>query len=303
MRKSLLILLVFLAACNSKNPEITVQDETVTQEEELQENVIKENDEKEEVTIPEPEKEDTPPKEEKTKEVEQKVEQGIGVIQEEHKIKAPVNTSGHNAEKDLLTGQLSYAKSEHFTKVDAKYCNKTIYLQNATYAAFLEMAKAAKKDGVKFTIISGARNFNHQKSIWERKWNKSTIQNPEERALDILKYSSMPMTSRHHWGTDLDLNSLNNSYFTSGQGLKVYQWLQKNAADYGFCQVYTNKSQNGRTGYNMEKWHWSYMPLSSKYLKKYNQLISYEDYNGFQGSETATTLQVIDNYVNGVGCE
>ena len=38
----------------------------------------------------------------------------------------------------------------------------------------------------------------------------------------------MPSTSRHHWGTDLDLNNLNNSYFTSGKGKKIYKGSEKN---------------------------------------------------------------------------
>ena len=51
----------------------------------------------------------------------------------------------------------------------------------------------------------------------------------------------MPSTSRHHWGTDIDLNSLNNSYFSSGKGLKEYDWLTTNANHYGFYQVYTDE--------------------------------------------------------------
>ncbi|MFM9004881.1 MAG: D-alanyl-D-alanine carboxypeptidase family protein [Flavobacteriales bacterium] len=40
-----------------------------------------------------------------------------------------------------------------------------------------------------------------------------------------MKFSSMPGTSRHHWGTDIDLNSVEPSYFLSGKGLLIYQWL------------------------------------------------------------------------------
>ena len=44
---------------------------------------------------------------------------------------------------------------------------------------------------------------------------------------EIMKYSSMPSTSRHHWGTDIDLNSLENSYFEKGEGKKYsIGWLQ-----------------------------------------------------------------------------
>ncbi len=109
----------------------------------------------------------------------------------------------------------------------------------------------------------------------------------------------MPTSSRHHWGTDMDLNNLNNTYFEKGTGLKLYNWLLEHAKTYGFNQVYTSKI-NGRTGYNMEKWHWSYMPLSEKYLTFYNENISYKDITGFKGSEQAKTIDVIKNYVNGI---
>ena len=109
----------------------------------------------------------------------------------------------------------------------------------------------------------------------------------------------MPSTSRHHWGTDLDINSLSNSYFTEGKGKKEYNWLQKNASKFGFYQVYTSK-ENGRKGYNEEKWHWTYLPLSSKYLNYYNAHISLNDISGFKGSEFAKELNIIKNYVNGI---
>ena len=109
----------------------------------------------------------------------------------------------------------------------------------------------------------------------------------------------MPSTSRHHWGTDIDLNNLNNSYFERGVGAKEYQWLKENAKNYGFHQVYTSK-ENGRTGYNMEKQHWSYMSLANQYLAFYNSNISYHDITGFKGSEMEEELSVIKEFVNGI---
>lgn len=132
-----------------------------------------------------------------------------------------------------------------------------------------------------------------------KKWNEHKNIEPIERAKKILEYSSMPSTSRHHWGTDIDINSLDNSYFTKGKGKKEYEWLVKNANDFGFYQVYTNKN-NGRKGYNMEKWHWSYLPLANKYLNYYNKNIKYKDIKGFNGSKFAKKLNIIKDYVNGV---
>ena len=109
----------------------------------------------------------------------------------------------------------------------------------------------------------------------------------------------MPSTSRHHWGTDLDLNSLENSFFERGDGLRIYQWLKTHAAEYGFCQPYTSKT-SGRKGYEEEKWHWSYVPLSGQFLEEYNKKVTYKDIKGFAGSSVAPSIDVIRNYVNGV---
>jgi LAS superfamily LD-carboxypeptidase LdcB len=116
----------------------------------------------------------------------------------------------------------------------------------------------------------------------------------------ILTYSSMPSTSRHHWGTDIDINCVEGKYFESGKGLKEYNWLCENASKFGFCQVYTSKKNSNRTGYEMEKWHWSYLPVASKNLENFNKLIKYSDIKGFKGSNLAPKVKSIENYVNGI---
>jgi len=201
---------------------------------------------------------------------------------------------------DYVTGQFDFKTHDDFTEVDPQDANKEVYLHRETYEAFRAMADSAKKDGVSLIIVSGTRNFASQKSIWDRKWNASAASTDLGKAMDILEYSSMPMTSRHHWGTDIDINNLNNSYFEEGQGKKEYDWLTENANDFGFYQPYSDKSLNGRTGYNEEKWHWSYLPLASKYLMYYNRHITNEDIVGFEGSELAKEIDMVKNYVNGV---
>ena len=88
----------------------------------------------------------------------------------------------------------------------------------------------------------------------------------------------------------------------TAKGLKTYQWLQSHANSFGFYQVYTNKN-NGRTGYNEEKWHWSFVPLASKYLEFYNSNIKTEDISEFEGSHLAKDLRIIEDYVNGIPTE
>lgn len=212
---------------------------------------------------------------------------------------------------EYLTGKFNPNKDKAFTEVDPEYTSRTgIFLQEEVYKEFIKMFYAAKNDGVNLKIISGTRNFNYQKTIWEQKWNGSrlvdgknlanTVKDPVERATLILKYSSMPGTSRHHWGTDVDLNSMENKYFETTEGKKLYNWLCLNAHKYGFCQPFNALGDNRKTGYQEERWHWSYMPLSKIFLKKYEKKITYADITGFSGSQTATDIGVIKNYVMSV---
>lgn len=216
---------------------------------------------------------------------------------------------------DELVGRFEPGKHEGFAPIERKYTTKSgIYMRKDAYEAFKAMHAAAKAEGVDLVIISATRNFSSQKGIWENKWTgqtlvdgKSLVQShpdPQQRALKILNYSSMPGTSRHHWGTDIDMNSLTNTYFESGKGKVIYDWLVANAATYGFCQPYSPKGTNRPNGYNEEKWHWSYMPISSEYLVQYKESVTYDQITGFKGSETAKMIDVIPNYVVGIapGC-
>jgi hypothetical protein len=84
--------------------------------------------------------------------------------------------------------------------------------------------------------------------------------------------------------------------------LKIYQWLTTHGAKYGFCQPYTSKAA-GRTGYEEEKWHWSYWPLSKELLNAYVKSVHYSDIKGFKGSKTAKSINAIEKYVQGIGCK
>jgi hypothetical protein len=172
------------------------------------------------------------------------------------------------------------------------------------------MAQAAKADGIELRVLSAFRSFEDQRRIWEDKWTgvtrveggrlPETVPDPERRALKILEYSSMPGTSRHHWGTEFDLNSLESRFFLSGEGRGIHEWLTAHGPQFGFCQVYSPKGPDRPNGYNTEEWHWSYMPLSSRFLSDYLSKVTPETIQGFKGSETARGIDVIGRYVQGV---
>lgn len=219
-------------------------------------------------------------------------------------------------EKEFTTAYLmgKFEPSTHpdFTTIPSKYRDEEIrYIRKDVLEAFVKMYEAAAKDGVFLKIRSATRNFDNQKRIWENKWTGKTIlednvnaardiSDDVVRAKKILQYSSMPGTSRHHWGTDMDFNSFDNKWFESGEGLKIYQWLSTQAAQYGFCQPYTKHGTDRNTGYNEEKWHWTYMPISKQLTELAASSLTNDMISGFLGSETAKEIDVAQNYILGI---
>lgn len=211
---------------------------------------------------------------------------------------------------DYLMGKFNPAEHELFSLIPDRLSSSKMYLRKEALAAFQKMHAAAQKEGIQLTIISATRPFHHQKGIWEGKWKGNrqvdgkllspTVKDTAGRAKKILRWSSMPGTSRHHWGTDIDINNLNNSYFEAGRGEKEYKWLKKHAADYGFCQVYSPIGKKRPYGYQEEKWHWSYLPIAQKLTRAYKDMIRDKDIKGFAGAESASKIKVVERYVLGI---
>ena len=212
---------------------------------------------------------------------------------------------------DYLMGKFEPAKDTAFTLVDSRYADREgLYLRKDVYHAFLQMYEAALKENIKLIIRSATRNFEYQKKIWEDKWDgvvplesrkrANIISDEALRAQEILKYSAMPGSSRHHWGTDIDLNAFNNRYFEKGQGLVIYTWLQNHAGTFEFCQPYSSKGASRPNGYEEEKWHWSYLPISGQLTALAENNLKDSMIFGFKGAEQAQNLKIVNNYVLGI---
>lgn len=211
---------------------------------------------------------------------------------------------------DYITGHFDPVQHEDFMTIPSTYADRAgLLLHKETWAAYQQLYTAAKTAGHQLVIKSATRNFDYQKGIWERKWTGETtlsdgtkasdINSEVDRAKKILLYSSMPGTSRHHWGTDIDINSFDNGYFAQGAGGALYDWMIAHAAEYGFCQPYTNKS-GGRTGYEEERWHWTYTPLSRPLTAYAQQHMKDEMISGFMGSEVAPQVGMVAQYILGI---
>ena len=200
--------------------------------------------------------------------------------------------------KEILLGKFEPSQDSNFIIIPNNMADKNnMYCHKETFKAYIAMRDSALKDSITLTIVSATRNFDKQKQIWERKW-KNTQGNDINKIHTIMRYSSMPGTSRHHWGTDLDFISVETDYWTHGEGLRTYNWLCTNAHKYGFFQPYT--ADPTRTGYAEERWHWSYTPLSKPYLDAYKQKITAEDIIGFSGSYLVDSLNIIESHVFGI---
>jgi LAS superfamily LD-carboxypeptidase LdcB len=93
--------------------------------------------------------------------------------------------------------------------------------------AFRSMARAAQKSGVQVAIRSGFRSHDEQKQLYARYrkgWGN---------------LAARPGYSNHQSGKAVDI------YIDD---YKVYEWLKKNAAKYGF-----------RRTVRREAWHWEYV--------------------------------------------
>lgn len=217
--------------------------------------------------------------------------------------------------KNYLTGHFEPSERKNFRAIPKAYSisGYKMYLRQEVLDAFIKMQAEAAKDGVDLKVASATRNFTYQKNLWNNKWSGVTlvdgknlaksIQDEQDRFKKILEYSAVPGTSRHHWGTDIDINDSNPEYFDTPKGIEVYSWLTKNAPLFGFCQPYTKKDNNRMTGYNEEKWHWSYLPIAIELTQEYKKLIKDSDLSGFLGDKYAPNFDLINNYVLSINPE
>ena len=148
--------------------------------------------------------------------------------------------------------------------------------------AFEKMKVAALKDGINIEVVSAYRSFQKQKSIFENKYKRYTQEGltPIKAVEKIIEYSTIPGTSRHHWGTDIDIIDANypkpksvlkeGNFYDNGPYCKLKEWMDRHSEFYGFYEVYTKNPK--RKGFKYEPWHFSYAPVSIPMLEAYQKL-------------------------------
>jgi len=169
--------------------------------------------------------------------------------------------------------------------------NSSVGIHRAMQSDYKKMVTAASQDGIDIAIVSGFRDFDRQLSIWNRKVSgQLPVYDKEQNKVDlstltekqalyaILLYSALPGTSRHHWGTDIDVYSP--SALKTGQTLQLqaweyepegpfsdlHNWLLSHAKTFGFYHPYDLY----RGGVSAEPWHLSYHPIAQQYQAQFD---------------------------------
>jgi LAS superfamily LD-carboxypeptidase LdcB len=181
----------------------------------------------------------------------------------------------------LSIAQLTGRDDSHLVEVDSGH-----RLQPDAAAAFQRLRVAARAAGFELAIASSYRSYARQSLIWNGKARGERPVHDEAGApLDIrnlsaaarlhaiLRFSALPGTSRHHWGTDLDVydaKAVPAGYSVQltpaevapgGPFDALHRWLDERMAAHaseGFYRPYARD----RGGVAPERWHLSFAPLS-----------------------------------------
>lgn len=168
--------------------------------------------------------------------------------------------------------------------IDFNNCERPIH--NKLLPALLELKYAAKLNGFNLQVVSGYRSFDRQLDIWNEKAKgmRPVLDANEyplivnrlskrDLVLAILRWSALPGTSRHHWGTEIDV--IDAAVLDKGQSFELtmqetqeggifaefHLWLNEclNRETFGFFRPYSADCG----GVSPEPWHLSYAPCAN----------------------------------------
>lgn len=186
----------------------------------------------------------------------------------------------------LSPAQLTGCNSSHLVELQPGFL-----LHPAVLPAWHAMAAAAALDGIELQPVSTFRSFQQQAKIWQQKCDgERPVYDLQQQPVDvsqltgwhkleaILLYSALPGSSRHHWGTELDVYDAASArthhhqpqldpteYQAGGIFALAGEWLRSEARKFDFFLPY----QRYQGGVAAEPWHLSYQPLAESCLATY----------------------------------
>lgn len=179
----------------------------------------------------------------------------------------------------MTPAQLTGRNADHIVEVAQPRCQ----LHAGVQRAFLDLLRAGRGAGLDIVPASAFRSFERQLQIWNGKFTGERgvlddagrpVNMPlldDDRRIDaILRFSALPGTSRHHWGTDVDLfdrrampqgyrvQLVGAEYAPGGPFEKLHDWLARHADKFGFFKPYRGE----RSAVAPEPWHWSFAAIA-----------------------------------------
>lgn len=109
--------------------------------------------------------------------------------------------------------------------------------------ALAALQNAAAKDGLSIFVVSGYRSYYDQEIVYAGWVSRDGVEKADT-------YSSRAGHSDHQTGYTFDLNSLDQSFAYTKEGI----WLAEHCAEYGFIIRYP-EGKEAYTGYIYEPWH------------------------------------------------
>jgi LAS superfamily LD-carboxypeptidase LdcB len=196
--------------------------------------------------------------------------------------------------------------------------HNNIGLHSDVLKPWQQLVCAAHTAGFDLALASGFRSFDRQQFIWDAKVsgqrvilddNSCVLELMSLSTLDkinsIMRWSALPGTSRHHWGTDIDiydraavpenycLQLVAEEYTDNGPFAPMSRWLKDylNKADSpAFIFPYINDNN----GIMPEPWHLSYLPVARQYQEAWSLKLLQDILHKSDILEKATVLSTID---------
>jgi D-alanyl-D-alanine carboxypeptidase len=163
----------------------------------------------------------------------------------------PATTQNNNT--DEVLGHLVYAEAPESELVPISADGRQ-RMRKVAAQKYQEMVAAARSAGVILTPISGFRSAKEQVQLFFGV-SAQRNQTPAQRAA----LSAPPGRSEHHTGYAVDIGdgtvpatNLNENF----ENTKAFQWLQTNAARFGFEMSFPKDNPQG---VSYEPWHWRFV--------------------------------------------
>ena len=225
---------------------------------------------------------------------------------------------------DILTGLTDRHLVDVALSQNSRAQNSILVHQKAL-TPFLDLKTEAAKQGFDMCICSGFRSFERQMLIWNQKLlgerpvidelgdaiNISQL-DPWQQIQAVLRWSALPGTSRHHWGSDFDIydaNAMPQGYQIQlttdeceGEGVfaPMHEWLsgvfiKGQEHSKGFYRPYAVD----RGGVSPEPWHISYAPISNSCAQQLTtDIVKHQLLNNLELVNLDTVLKYLDEIIH-----